>query len=521
MWPDNPFIFGGWGSPTTVPGFGGGMINMGGSGGITGGLLSRSRRQRSNPPLQIGQEQPLNYTSAAPGGLVGPMGAPPPMPTTSAQGAFVPQSVNPVQAPKMPGVMSRLNTFISDNPLPLLAAGLAGLDSAENGGGYMPMLNAFMGVKDMQRGREREQEETDWMRQQREWMTTDRGQMTDERTRQRQQFEAMLADPSVTPDVKNALRAVGPSGMGDVLGTQVMTAGDRAAMDRFNKEFDQGERFHREEMGVRHAQIASQKQADLWQRRFLGSLGQADAKTVSEQSGLVLQGVQTVRPILQEMRSLIEANPDIMGSWINTGDRTQLNRIARGDPRKLAAMERLNSLATRLTLPELEALRPATNLDFERIRSTIADPQMSMQGATSFIDGQLQQLDRQQKVADSMAGWVGQYGALALPNERGQSYSNWLTGQQWANYQPPATQDAPPASGASGRSGPVAPRAESPGRMTTTTLPPPRGMREGTVARDTQTGRSFVLRGGRWVPNGQRQESAVPASRRLNNGNIR
>jgi hypothetical protein len=180
----------------------------------------------------------------------------------------------------------------------------------------------------------------------------------------------------------------------------------------------------KEAAAARRQQLAYQQSQDQWMRRFQGALGAADAGSVAEQGALVRQGYTQVRPILQEMRSIIERYPDIMGSWVNTQDRTQLVRLAGGDPARLAAMERFQGLATQLTLPQLEALRPATNLDFERIRSTVADPQMSQRGAIAYIDSQLQSLERARQVSESQGQWISQYGSLSLPNAEGQTWAS-------------------------------------------------------------------------------------------------
>jgi hypothetical protein len=183
------------------------------------------------------------------------------------------------------------------------------------------------------------------------------------------------------------------------------------------------ERQLADQRAARAQQMAYQNNQDQWQRRFMSTLGAADAGSVAEQGALVRQGITQVRPIIAEMRSIVEQYPDIMGSWINTNDRTQLVRMAGGDPARLAAMERFQGLATQLTLPQLEALRPATNLDFERVRATVADPQMSQRGALAFFDSQLQAIDRASAVSDSQGQWIMRYGSLSLPNENGQTWA--------------------------------------------------------------------------------------------------
>lgn len=210
--------------------------------------------------------------------------------------------------------------------------------------------------------------------------------------------------------------------------------------------------FQREQLNLERARISESRAArqaqDAWSRRFQSALGAADAGAVAEQGSLVRQGVTTVRPILQEMRSIIQQYPDIMGSWLNTGDRMQMVRLAGGDQQRLAAMERLNALATQLTLPQLEALRPATNLDFERIRSTIADPQMSLQGALGFLDSQEQSLNRALQVSESQGQWINQYGSLSMPNDQGQTWASANANAPFMQFQaPPQQQPAPPPPG--------------------------------------------------------------------------
>lgn len=190
------------------------------------------------------------------------------------------------------------------------------------------------------------------------------------------------------------------------------------------RQLELEERQISEAAAARRQQMTYQQSQDQWMRRFQGALGAADAGSVAEQGALVRQGITQVRPILQEMRSIIQRYPDIMGSWINTNDRTQLVRMAGGDPARLAAMERFQGLATQLTLPQLEALRPATNLDFERVRATIADPQMSQQGALAYLDSQDQALERALQVSESQGQWVSQYGSLSMPNESGQTWAS-------------------------------------------------------------------------------------------------
>lgn len=223
MWPQNPFMFGGWGSPTSVPGFGGGTVEMGGSGGITGGLLSRARRRQS--PLSPPQEQPLGYTMPMLGGMVGPMGTPAPEPTTSAQGSFIPQSVNPVQAPQQgwgQKIMQGLKGIDAPAWLEMSGRFADAYYNPENTGQAIGGVGtALQGQKD----RALQQEELDYMR-------GERGQQSAERERNRAEYERYIADPARTPEERAAARAMGPQRFAELAAGQVMTAAQKAELEQ-------------------------------------------------------------------------------------------------------------------------------------------------------------------------------------------------------------------------------------------------------------------------------------------------
>lgn len=323
---------------------------------------------------------------------------------------------------------------------PLFHMGLSIMGNAQDGGDWAAVSRDMQAFQQQQQQRrlldnqERRQAAAD----QREGTTFERQQqMWGLQDQQRQRWEAALG-ATQDPELRQIIEGLGPEGYGEYLAQQRITP------------------FQQRQLDLEERQLQASREArasqDAWQRRFQGALGAADAGAVAEQGALVRQGVMTVRPILQEMRHIITQYPDIMGSWLNTGDRMQMVRLAGGDQSRLAAMERLNALATQLTLPQLDALRPATNLDFERIRSTIADPQMTLQGALAFLESQDQTLGRALQAAESQGQWIQQYGSLSLPNENGQTWAGSVAGQPFMQFTP--TQPPQGGQGGGALSGP-------------------------------------------------------------------
>lgn len=316
------------------------------------------------------------------------------------------------------------------------AALIANSGNGGDGQGFLRSMQDFNAQQMEQRrlnNEERRQKAADnrdataWTRQTQEWERSD-------------QERAALSDwvATLSPEDQAAARANPQAAYAAFMeahaaATMPVTPFQQAQLNLQERELASNER-------IRRSTLAYQQSQDQWMRRFQGALGAADASTVAEQGALVNRAVTTVRPILQEMRSIIDRYPDIMGSWINTADRTQLVRMAGGDPQRLAAMERFQGLATQLTLPQLETLRPATNLDFERVRSTVADPQMSRSGALAYIDSQIQELDRALSVQNSQGQWIAQYGSLSLPNEQGQTWAQSVNNAPFMQFNPQSPQ---------------------------------------------------------------------------------
>lgn len=392
------------------------------------------RRQQPQPTIQYRatqqpQRQPqapqLPSLTAAPNGQ--PMGPDPfaPAPIAPQAQAMPQMKEGPTQDPNAPqGFMARFSKGMANLPEnPFWQLGTALLSNAENGGNWGAAFQDFGNTRDQRQRTANEQRRLAVAEKRDDTMWN----------RQEQQFGSLEQWVStLPPDQQAAARANPQAAHAAYMEMQAQANAPITPFQQAQLRLD--ERQLNETAAARRQAQAYQQSQDQWMRRFQGALGAADASTVAEQGALVNRAVTTVRPILQEMRSIIERYPSIMGSWINTNDRTQLVRLAGGDPERLAAMERFQGLATQLTLPQLEMLRPATNLDFERVRSTVADPQMSQRGALAYLDSQLQELDRSLAVQNSQGQWIAQYGSLSLPNETGQTWAQTVNDAPFMQY---------------------------------------------------------------------------------------
>mgnify|MGYP001809905200 CR=1 FL=1 len=345
------------------------------------------------------------------------------LPTTGTEMMAAPgQSQAQVRPPSW---SERLGTWSES---PLLQIGLSLLGNADNGGDWGAVGQDLRQFGQDRTQRQRQENEDRRLRVQEGREDTMWGRSEDQNRRLEQWVS------SLPPEQQTAARANPQAAHAAFM---EMDAQARAPITPYQqRQLQLEERQLADQRAARAQQMAYQNNNDQWQRRFMSTLGAADAGSVAEQGALVRQGITQVRPIIAEMRSIVEQYPDIMGSWINTNDRTQLVRMAGGDPARLAAMERFQGLATQLTLPQLEALRPATNLDFERVRATVADPQMSQRGALAFFDSQLQAIDRASAVSDSQGQWIMRYGSLSLPNENGQTWATANASSPFMQFNP-------------------------------------------------------------------------------------
>lgn len=478
MWPQVPFYFGGWGGQTPQ---------------ARGGLLSRRpQRMPGMPPQQIGAPQPLDTSSLMPQlpGLSMPGGPRQPTPMAPAPIDFQAPNMAGLDTPlpatpslSKPSFGQQANNWIGDNRMPLMMAGLQLLD----GQGYGAAGNTFMGVKDWEQQRADQGED-------REFQRGERDRLTEERARSKAEYDRILADPTVAPDVKAAVRAAGPAGLPEILGTQVMSASDKARIEfeasraktqdqQFRLQFEQGKR----EFAATQALGYERLNTDRFLNSQLQSLGRDEASYVAGMRTKLDTGREIMANV-GELQRYLKEYPDIWGSLLEATPEAAVRKFARGDQSRIAAIQRIYAIGANLARDELKGQAPVSNVDLLSAIRSNPNTQSVRPAVEAWINQTTSEYQGAEQRFQSALNHLSTGGSLYTPDPK--------TGRSWyqENYQG-VSQPRDPSIGGPGIGGGAPP---APPR-TAETLPPPRGLAEGTKATDTQTGRQFVIRSGQWV----------------------
>jgi len=422
MWPQ---LFG-WGSPTSAPGFAGGMVEYGGP--RRSGLLSRARRPALAP---VNQEQMTPYTRAAPGGLVGPMGAPPPEPTVTAQGVLSPMAQQ-MTMPKPQGWGSQLFQGIADNRMPLLQLGAGLLDVAEGNGSWGQAAAGFQQARDAQDARSLQMEDVDYAREQR---AAERKAKAD-----REQWIASL------PPDQQALARVAPDAIVDAQAPLSREA--QAQMDYRVGRDQVGDQQWQAEMDMRRRQIAASGAADRPHRGFVKPTGR-DAMIHQQYEGVYSSSQQALAD-LDRTEALIRelASKGAMGQPLDAAMRMRINRLTGSNPEARAAYEQLQSQVWPVVLKNLEGLAPVTQVELGQALSRTVNADMTPAAAIAEIQRMRRSAQRAQDIAGRGLDFIAQGGSYATGrNEAGQTWREALdTGNRAFDEQNPVAA-APASSG--------------------------------------------------------------------------
>lgn len=387
------------------------------------GLLSRAR----TPLQQVPQEQmaPGQY---ALGPMVQPYQQPPQGQTPIAsvqpetlqtQGYQLPAMPQQVQAPQRSG-FRQFGDFVSENRQPLMAFGAQLLD----GQGYGAGVNAFQGQQDRSEAKALQQEELGYMR-------GERKEVGDERRRMRAEYERVLADPNVAPDVKAAVRAAGPGGMSEILGTQVMSAGDKARIEWEGQRARVSDEQWRSEYGQRERQIGATNRG-LNLEFGMGRYTQAaDAELLQQQVALSAQ-IQSVGlpSLLNVQQTIAEARKvgGVAGQPLGTNERVTLGRLFNGSGPGRPTLEVWRAQVLTPALESMRGLGAMTEKEFEAAMSSFANPNMTLEAAETLMSQKLAEARRRVATADVMQRFAMESnGITGRTNKAGQNFGTYLT----------------------------------------------------------------------------------------------
>lgn len=501
MWPQSPFFFGGWGSPTASPGQ------------RRRGLLSRTAPQQmpGMQPQQIGGAPGMDASSLGMLPGVQQRGGPRQMPGMSAQPIdSAPADLNALSAP-LPQIQRQpqnrwqgLQQSVVENRMPLLALGAGLLDVAEGNGTWSGAAQGFMGARDAQDQRAIQTEELDYMR-------GERTQQQQERERAKAEYDRILADPNTPPDVKAAVRAAGISGLADIMQSQVVTAAQKAETEARNaalaqdeSQFSRSQQFQAQQGALNRAAQNRGLSQEFGMGRYFQS---QDAKLLGEQMALTAQIQSVGLPALQNVQQTIaqaRAIGGVAGQPLAAGQRVTLGRLFNGSGEGRPTLEVWRAQVLTPALEAMRGLGAMTEKEFEAAMSSFANPDMTLEAAETLINQKLTEANRRIATASiSQEFALEADGLTGVNNKAGENYPTFLARR---------LQDM-------GLSGAVPPPNPRP-----TQRPAASAQNRGRVWVD-ENGARWKSDGRGWVRQGAAPaastESPMAAARRYNNGNIR
>ena len=376
---------------------------------------------------------------------------------------------------------------------PMFLQGMALMGAAQpGGGGWGQAAQSLMGINQnyQQEQRQRRQDSRDnavWGREQTAWGREDR---------QRADWEAAV-NRETDPQRQATLRALGAQGYGDWLAGEQQRA-HQIQMQEDEQEWRAGEGQLDRDAAARNARLAADNRRDprdtIQYRNDmtrLGAMGEAAnfANTF-------------VRPNLLRAQEIVTRLAQIggMDNPLSAERRIQLSQMGQFGTEARGLLQELNRIQTRFTVEDARALAPVSNTDFGRLQEINVNGNMTIDAAYRILDNMEREVARGVDNYTAAAQWTDRHGGLTgTLDDQGRTFE-----QAYASRvaQSPAPEQ------------PTAPQI-----TTSQTLPPARGLEDGTRARDSRSGREFVVRGGVW----QAVTRATPSgeARRLNNGNLR
>lgn len=402
-----------------------------------GGLLSRARPMTPVSPLQ--QQQfgaPTNYADqlastpqperfAQPGQT--PIAPLTPTAFTPQQPAQMGQAPPPVQQPKQ-SIFQRMEqgrNQIDPQTWFQIAGGF--LDKAQGDGTWGQALGGVGSALEGQSQRNLQQEELGYMRD-------ERGQVSEERRRRRAEYERVLADPSYPPDVKAAIRAAGPDAMSEILGTQVMSAGDKAQI----------------EFGAQRARVSDEQwKSDMDFRREDGRLNRVaqnrglglefgmgryfqsqDAQFLGDQTALSAQIQSVGLPSLLNVQQTIGSAREIggvAGQPLGMNERVTLGRLFNGSGPGRPTLEVWRAQVLTPALESMRGLGAMTEKEFEAAMSSFANPNMTLEAAETLINQKVTESRRRVATADAAQRFAREAGGITgVNNKAGQNFGTFL-----------------------------------------------------------------------------------------------
>lgn len=379
---------------------------------------------------------------------------------------------------------------------PMLMQGMAMLGAAQpGGGGWGQAAQSIMDINQnyQQQLRQRRQDSRDnaaWGRQQTQWGQEDQTRAAWETAVSRE----------VDPSRQATLRALGPQGYGDWMAGEQQRA-FAAQQQQNQQEFQSREGQLDRDAAARNARIATTIRRDPRDSIQYRN----DIARLSEMGSAANFASRVVLPRIQRGREIIARLAEIggMDNPLSADRRIQLSQIGQFGTEARGLLQELSRIQTQFTVEDARALAPVSNTDFGRLQDINPNGNMTIDAAYRVFDTMEREISAGVNGYTAAAQWADTYGGLTgTLDAQGRTFEQ----VQLAN----AT--APPRA-------PASPDQSAQAPLLTQSLPPPRGLQEGTRARDSQSGREFIVRNGAWQP--VTNSSVGAAARRLNNGNLR
>lgn len=357
-----------------------------------------------------------------------------------------------------------------------------------------------------QRERGLRKEELDWVRMQRERAKTTWGREDAAIQTAEQQRAALETQFQNDPGMLSLIRMTPPEKLSEIVAqvereerenntwSQRFTT-ERGAIDAAAEK----DRQFRAEQGEKdRAASADARASDRYAAR-------RDAVTAARDDK-VLGGLQTqadgwfwLQPKLQELQGYLDKYPDIFGAVLEADTETAVRKLGRGDPNRIAAIQRVTALGTELSRQELKGQTPVSDLDF---KSTLRAQGSNIQNAPGAVAAWLANANREGALHmqrfQAANQYVQRYGGLSMPSSKGGNFYDQM--YQGAPAPGAPAPSAPSAPGSQPRA-PAAPPPPAGPRVGQTfrSLPDPNALPAGAIVRDA-SGREYILQRPRGMP---------------------
>lgn len=293
---------------------------------------------------------------------------------------------------------------------------------------------AFTGVSQALQGQEQrrfQEEDQDYLQEARGRERRNDRQAQEDRTRARESYTRALNDPTLSPEMRNAMIALGPDGYAQVMASQVQTADARAQASQFDRQLAfQGE------------QSALDRQAQLESAR-ISAYGRANADRPSGASSgwsrptgrdsilmsdyesatgaardLLNSGIPRLRALFGQM-----VQYDAQGRAIPASMRMTMNRFLERHPEQRAAFEQIESAIWPLVQEKLKGLAPITQFELSQAISRTPSGDWTPEAVFAELDN-MERAARQTVELGTRAFDFTQEGGSLL-NGRNAAGQNW------------------------------------------------------------------------------------------------